>query len=542
MSGARPDRMRGVVVCPQPLAAEIGAAVLSEGGNAFDAAIATAFAQMLTDPHMCGLGGFGAATFVAAGGAPAHLAFHARIGARATPDMWVRDRRGALDLGGYTLFDDHRSNLGHRSVGTPGVVAGLAALHPCARLPWAALLHPTAALARQGFPAPGYVFDMLGRVSAPGLPTPVERMAHTPDSARLWCRDDGRTLKQPGDHWANHEMADTLDRLAAAGAADFYRGDLARAIARELGRGGGYVTEEDLARYAPRLGPPAQGRFRGLSVHSSTPPGGGVTLLQMLHIVDRFPPGAPEEPASAVLAAQAMREAFAERRRTLGDPEFVAVPVDALLGSAWAEAAVERIKAGAPAPAVLAAAPGGTTHLSTCDADGNAVALTHTLGLYSGVVVPGTGIALNSAMDNVDPVPGRPNSIAPGKARLSAMAPTIALEDGRLRLVVGSPGTNAIATSVFQVIVGVVDHGLRPAEAVAAPRVHCEGGPVFVEGRVGAATRAALRAEGFEVRVLPGNYVPSVGRNQLIVVDADGRLTGASDPRRDGGVAVYSRA
>jgi gamma-glutamyltranspeptidase/glutathione hydrolase len=539
-AGRGPRRARGVVVCPQPLAAEIGAGILAGGGNAFDAAIATAVAQMLTDPHMCGLGGFGAATYLAAGAAPAHLAFHARVGSRATPDMWAADCRGALDLGGYTLFDDHRSNLGHRSVGTPGVVAGLAALHRHARLPWATLLRPAAALARRGFPAPSYVFDMLGRASAPGLPSPIERMTRTPDSARLWCRDDGRTLKQPGDHWANPDMADTLDRLAAAGAEDFYRGDLARAIAREIEAGGGYLTAEDLARYEARLVRPVAGRFRGLSVHSSTPPGGGITLLQMLHILDRFPPTAPGEPETYVLMAQAMREAFAERKRTLGDPDFVPIPAEALLGAEWADAAAERIRAGVAAPLVPAAAGGGTTHVSACDTDGNAVALTHTLGLYSGVVVPGTGIALNSAMDNADPVPGRPNSIAPGKARLSAMAPTIVLDDGRLRLVNGSPGTNAIATSVFQVIVGVTDHGLAPAEAVAAPRVHSEGGPVFVEGRIAQAARSALQASGFEVRSLPGNYVASLGRNQLIVIEADGRFTGASDPRRDGGVAAYA--
>jgi gamma-glutamyltranspeptidase/glutathione hydrolase len=235
-----------------------------------------------------------------------------------------------------------------------------------------------------------------------------------------------------------------------------------------------------------------------------------------------------------------MREAFAERRRSLGDPDFVSIPVDRLVGPAWADDAAERIRAGVTAAVAPVGVGDGTTHLSTYDAAGNAVALTHTLGLYSGVIVPGTGIPLNSAMDNTDPVPGRPNSIAPGKARLSAMAPTIVLDDARVRLVNGSPGTNAIATSVFQVIVSVVDGGASPAEAVAAPRVHCEGGPVFVENRISQGAQAALAGRGFEVRPFPGNYVASTGRNQLIVVAPDGRFTGASDPRRDGGVAAYS--
>ena len=191
---------------------------------------------------------------------------------------------------------------------------------------------------------------------------------------------------------------------------------------------------------------------------------------------------------------------------------------------------------------VGAAAGGwGTTHLSVYDAEGNAVAMTHTLGMYSGVTVPGTGIPLNSAMDHVDPIPGRPNSIQPGKARLSAMVPTLVFDNtGRLRLVNGSPGTNAIVTGGLQVLTAMIDFGCSPHEAVAMPRVHCEGGPVFVEGRVSQSAQAALAQAGFEVRPFHGNYIPSCGRNQLIAIEPDGSFVGASDPRRDGGVAAYS--
>jgi gamma-glutamyltranspeptidase/glutathione hydrolase len=336
-------------------------------------------------------------------------------------------------------------------------------------------------------------------------------------------------------------MATTIERLARAGAGDFYQGELASAVAAELERGGGYVTREDLRDYRVRELEPLTGRFRGLRVLSSTPPGGGISLLQMLNLLERFPPATPYAPETYVLLARCMREAFVERARAVADPEFVPVPLDELLSASWADAAAGRLRAGrVPAPA---SAPGGsgTTHLSVCDAEGNAVALTHTLGMYSGVMVPGTGIPLNSTMDNVDAQPGRPNSIAPGKARLASMAPTVVLDGGRPRLINGSPGTNAIVTSVFQVLAGVIDLGMSPHEAVAAPRVHCEGGPAFVENRISRAARAALEGAGFEVRPFPGNYVASTGRNQLIAIDGDGRLTGASDPRRDGGVAVYSR-
>src|ERR1041385_5192700 len=179
--------MRGVVVAPQPLAAEIGAELLARGGNAFDAAISAAFAQMVTDPQMCGLGGFGCATYAWSGGCQ-HIAFHARAGSRATPDMWAADFRGRTELGGYTLFDDHRSNLGHTAVGTPGVVAGLASLHGRAHLPWAELIEPAATLARRGFAAPEFAFEFVRRAQQPGMPSGEQRMKYTPDSARLWCR------------------------------------------------------------------------------------------------------------------------------------------------------------------------------------------------------------------------------------------------------------------------------------------------------------------------------------------------------------------
>src|SRR5579864_1367506 len=277
--------MRGVVVAPQPLAAEIGADLLARGGNAFDAAIGTAFAQMVTDPQMCGLGGFGCATYAWPGGCQ-HVAFHARAGSRATPDMWAADFRGRTELGNYTLFDDHRANLGHTSVGTPGVVAGLASLHTRARLPWAELIEPAASLARTGFPAPEYAFEFVNRAQQPGMPGGTQRMTFTPDSRQLWCRADG-SIKQPGDHWSNPNLADTLERLARSGAREFYAGALAEAIAQEFSQGGGYVTREDLRNYEARLSEPITGTFRGLDVSTAAPPASGITLVQMLQTLER---------------------------------------------------------------------------------------------------------------------------------------------------------------------------------------------------------------------------------------------------------------
>jgi gamma-glutamyltranspeptidase/glutathione hydrolase len=530
--------MRGVVVAPQPLAAEIGAELLDRGGNAFDAAIGTAFAQMVTDPQMCGLGGFGCATYAWGGGAQ-HVAFHARAGSRATPEMWAADFRGRTELGNYTLFDDHRANLGHTAVGVPGVVAGLASLHARARLRWSEVIEPAAALARRAFPAPEFAFEFVRRVQAPGMPGGEQRMTYTPDSARLWCREDG-SIKRPGDHWSNPNLADTLDWLARSGPRDFYEGELGDRIADELADGGGFVTREDLRAYTVRPSDPIVGTFRGLRIASAAPPASGITCVQMLQALDRFEPLVPESPASYVLLAGAMHAAFAARLRAVADPDFVDVPVAELTSAAWADEASARIKQRVRGPVAASVGGEGTTHVSTYDTDGNAVALTHTLGIFSGVIVPDTGIALNSGMDLFDPIPGGPNSIAPGKARVSGMAPTIVFDGRRPTIVSGAPGTNAIVTSVLQVIVNLVDGQLSPVEAVSAARVHCEGGPVFVEGRVSRRSREALAQAGFDLRLMPANYVPGFGRNQVISIAADGAFRGASDPRRDGGIAAYS--
>ena len=264
------------------------------------------------------------------------------------------------------------------------------------------------------------------------------------------------------------------------------------------------------------------------------------TCVQMLQALDEFEPLVPEEPRSYVLLASVMHEAFAARLRAVADPDFVHVPIAELTSREWARSAARRIRERALSPQVTAVGGEGTTHVSTCDADGNAVALTHTLGIFSGVIVPKTGIALNSGMDLFDPIPGGPNSIEPGKARVSGMAPTIVFENGRPAIVSGAPGTNAIVTSVLQVIVGLVDGHLSPVEAVSAPRVHCEGGPVFVEGRVSRPARLALAEAGFDLRLVPTNYLPGFGRNQIISIDGRGEFRGASDPRRDGGIAAYS--
>ncbi|MDQ2787917.1 MAG: gamma-glutamyltransferase, partial [Chloroflexota bacterium] len=275
--------------------------------------------------------------------------------------------------------------------------------------------------------------------------------------------------------------------------------------------------------------------YRGLTV--STSPLGGATALQILNILEGFPVAELGHNSAEYLylLASAMQLAFSERDHMSGDGDHM---MDELVSKRHAAELRARI-AETSVPSKEATAVPGTTHLSVADRDGNAVALTHTLSMGSGVVTSGLGFQYNNGMSTFDPLPGRPRSIAPGKPRITPMAPTIVLRDGRPAIILGSPGSNAIVNAIAQVIVNCLDFGMTPLEAVSAPRIHCEGGPVLTETRLPAAIGRALEARGHRLKPRPFAYDSLQGRIQLIVAE-NGNWIGASDPRRDGGAAMYT--
>lgn len=531
--------MNGVVVAPQPPAAEAGAAVLRQGGNAFDAAVATAFMQAATDPFMCGIGGIGVAhLYDAASSEQVVLDFYGRVGARARADQWAKQARRTA--GGKTYVAGFANAVGYGSILIPGTVAGLAAIHAGrGRLPWRELLQPAIRILRGGMPLYAYITDYF-------FPThqypdgeyfpPFEQFIRTtPAFARLWLRDDG-TVRQVGESIANPDYAATLECLAEEGPDAFYRGSIAARIAADFAANGAPVTADDLAacRAIPRR--PLQADYRGNSI--ATSPVGGVTVLHILNILEGFDlAGLGRNSADYLhLLASAMQLAFGERDDLADDLDQVAL--DRLVGKEHAAALRSRISATGQ-PAREAVGSPGTTHLSVADRDGNVVAMTHTLSLGSGVVTDGLGFQYNNGMNSFDPLPGRPRSIAPGKARVTPMAPTIVSRDGRPVFALGSPGSNAIVNAIAQVIVNLVDFGMTPQEAVAVPRIHCEGGAVMLENRTPAAVAAALAARGHTINPRPFSYDSLQGRVQLVAAGANG-WAGASDPRRDGGVAAYA--
>ncbi len=535
--------MKGVVVAPQPMATEIGARMLERGGNAFDAAVAAAVAQIVFDPFMCGLGGWGSATvYDARCGRTESIGFWPTIGERMYPEIWVNDVRGFTDIWHFALFDDFRNMLGYQAIMTPGTVAGLGELHRryCTRS-WAELLQPAIEWSEQGYPVPEYVAAVLRESSIQGLPHPRLRAQCTPGIRALWQKADGE-LRGRGDHYSNPDQARTLERLVRHGPEDFYRGELADEIARDFEENDAFVTRADLERYQVRRESPIQGIYRDCDVHSPPLPGGGLLLQQMLNVLECFDLSSLEHngPDHAYIIAATLSWAGVTRFRHLADPRFWDVPVEQLLSREHAADIAARIRRRELPDHKTLDAPGHTTHLCAADEQGNCVTITHTLTTCSGVVVPGTGTYWNDCVALMDPIPGRPNSYVPGKARASAISPTIIFRDGRPCMVVGAPGGWSITSAVVQAIVNIVDFGMSPTEAVSAPRFHSEGQPVFCELRIPQATVEALQSRGMQVEQQFFNYAPSFARVQCIVIDQGG-FDAASDPRRDGGTATFSR-
>jgi gamma-glutamyltranspeptidase/glutathione hydrolase len=539
--------MRGIVVAPQPIACEAGRQALERGGNAIDAAVATAMAQMVVDPFNCGLGGFGSMhVFVAETGEDAVLDFYGRVGSRAHPEVFAPDVLGQIE--GHAeryAVRGHANQVGYRAITVPGVVRGLGlAVKRYGRLPWAELLGPAIALARDGFAVDGELYRSWTEPTEPGHLDTLQRARTTDACAAIYTRD-GR-LHRPGEALRQPDLARTLETLAAEGSESFYRGPLARRIADDLDRHGAFVTVGDLHDYEVEVRAPVVGPYRGHQVSSSPPPGSGVQVLEILNILEGYDLAAlgPASAEYVYLWIQAQRFSFADRTRYLGDPAFVDVPVERLISKAHAAEIRRRIDAGETAAVPRVAAgdrDSHTTHVTTLDGAGNAVSLTHTLGTSAGVVTPGLGFMYNNAMYQFHPLPGMPNSIQPGKRRITGLAPSLVFKDGRLRLALGAPGGTRILTAVAMTIVNVIDHAMSAVEAVSAPRVYCDGAVARLESRLFHGVAEALAARGERPKCSEFGHDPFFSPVQAIAVDPrTGRATGASDPRAGGGCVVVA--
>jgi gamma-glutamyltranspeptidase/glutathione hydrolase len=536
----------GMVVAQEIIGAQVGADILRDGGTAVDAVIATAFALAVTHPAAGNIGGGGFLIVRQAAGQSAAYDFRETAPAKSEPSMFLRG-------GQYDSAFHHNS---HVAVGVPGTVAGLhLAWRELGTLPWPRLLEPSVKLARDGF----VVSDALAQSLRGVLPrfAKVSPAAVAQFSRAGTPYEAGDVLKQP-------DLARTLERIAARGPAGFYEGETAAAIENDMRANGGLITRGDLAAYRAMQRAPVTGTYRGYDVLSMPPPSsGGVALVQMLNVLEgydlaRMGPGS----ADAVhVMTEAMRRAYADRARHLGDPDSNPdMPIDRLVSKPYAaqlRLTINPARASVSSPASFEwrAEGADTTHVSIVDGARNAASLTYTLeALYGvGVVVPGAGFLLNNEMGDFNAGPGltnadgligtAPNLAAPGKRMLSSMTPTILARDGRVFMVTGSPGGRTIINTVLQTIVNVVDFGMNAQEAVDRPRYHHQWLPDRLQvERYGLSpdTLVELRRRGHTVQERGAGATQGVA--QVIVYDAeDDLLNGAADSRGADSAAVAVR-
>lgn len=536
----------GMVVTVSPAASEVGVAILKEGGNAVDAAVATAFALAVTWPEAGNIGGGGFMLIhPGRGGEPICVDYREMAPAAATRDMFAR-REPNERLHQYRL------------IGVPGTVRGLALAHQrYGKLKWANLIAPAISLAREGID--------VDRSLARSLNEGLEKSEEFPELRRVYGKDGGAEPWQPRDRLVQPELAATLKTIADQGADAFYTGAIADQIVTEMNAGGGLIAKEDLAAYEAKAREPIDGTYRGYHVFGPPPPSsGGIALVQMLNILEPFELRKRGRWSAETLhlMTEAMRRAYLDRARHLGDSDFVTIP-DHLTSKEYAARLRNEIRDDRATASIelangvtIISESDHTTHFSVVDAAGMAVSNTYTLeqSFGSRIVVRGAGFLLNNEMGDFNPRPGEttdqgqigtePNTAAPRKRMLSSMTPTIVTTpEGNPLLVTGSPGGRTIINTVLQVVLNVLEFEMTPEEAVAAPRFHHAWLPDEIRAEKGIfQDRPQLLDEltkrGQSIKVKSG----AQGDAHTIFIDPKtGQYHGIADHRLGGAARGYGR-
>ncbi|HCL73291.1 MAG TPA: gamma-glutamyltransferase [Gammaproteobacteria bacterium] len=533
----------GMVSSASKLASEVGAETLRQGGNAVDAAVATAFALAVTWPSAGNIGGGGFLVYHGDDGEATTFDFREKAPMAATERMY-------LGLDGAVV--NNSNHFGPLAVGVPGTVAGLYLAHSrLGSLPWEDLVQPAVELAREGIP--------ITYSLQTGFERSASRFRQYPASERKFIKADG-SFYELGETWAQPDLAHTLELIRDNGADGFYRGENAERLASFMADIGGLITEEDLAAYAAREREPIRGTYRGYEIVSMPPPSsGGVGIVQMLNILEGFDLAELGHNSADYLhvLTETMRRAYSDRAEHLGDPDFnESMPLDRLMDKDYAadlRASIDMTRKSESSPELFAQAYESeeTTHFSVVDEDGNMISMTYTLefGYGSAIVVDGGGYLLNNELGDFNAVPGvtdergqigtAPNLVAPEKRPLSSMSPTIVAQDGKPVFAIGSPGGKTIINTTMQVILNVIDHGFNIAQAIEAGRIHHQWLPdvTSIESNsLSADTLESFQARGHLIRER-GSQGAAMG----VYYDREQNLfLGASDSRRgDGGAVGY---
>jgi gamma-glutamyltranspeptidase/glutathione hydrolase len=539
-AGSVPYRAkRGMVVSASSIASDVGFQVIESGGNAIDAAVATAFALAVTHPTAGNIGGGGFLVYRPAKGEPTTFDFREAAPAGSHPEMWLKNGK----------YDSEVHHNSHLAVGVPGTVAGLhLAWKTAGSKPWKELVAPAIKLARDGFE----MTDGLAR----SLERTIPAFKRYPASLAQFTKN-GQPY-QAGDIFKQPDLARTLERIANEGPAGFYEGETAELIEKEMKANGGLITREDLKNYQAKQRAPIRGTYRGYEIIGMPPPSsGGISVQLMLNILEGYDLKASGFGSAQTLhlIAESMRRAFAERAQHLGDPDFVKdMPIQRLLSKEYAAELRKtinpsRASKSSPTTFTWATESQETTHFSVVDAQRNAVSLTYTLeaGYGSKIVVPGAGFLLNNEMGDFNAGPGLtteagligtpPNHAQPGKRMLSSMSPTIIARDGKLFMVTGSPGGRTIINTVLMTILNVIDFGMNAQEAVDAGRIHHQWLPdriSYEENMFSPDTLALLRKMGHTLQPVSAQGVDEI----IVYNEKEDMLEGGLDRRQpDGGVS-----
>ncbi len=522
-----------MVASANPLSSKIGFEILKKGGNAIDAAVATAFALGVAEPFASGIGGGGfMLIYWEKRNEVLSLDYRETAPLHATQQAYE---------GPDGHFVEDKVLEGQLSVAVPGTLAGLTeALRKYGTMDLKTVLEPSIELAEKGYPVSRLLNEMME--------SNLQKISKFPETARIYSKQ-GRPYKI-GDHITLGDLAETYRLIAEKGPEVFYRGAIAEAIEREMKSTKGLITREDLAAYHPVWRQPVHGSYRGYEIFSMGPPSsGGTHVIELLNILEGYDMArlGLNTSQSIYLMSQALKSVFADREKFMGDPDFEKIPLQELLSKEHAgklrkALAIRNLNPKPTAENLPVKESPQTTHLSVVDGEGNLVALTQTLNSFfgSGVVVPGTGVLLNNEMFDFAPRSGTPNSLEPGKRPVSSMSPTVLLKDGKPFLTIGMPGATRIISVLPQILINIIDHQMSLQKAIDAPRIHCiTNREIFIESRIPEDVRNALIRQGCQLTVKKDFDLYFGGAQGILIDPKTGKLHGGADPRREGSVMGF---
>lgn len=530
----------GMVASVHPWASKAGLEILKQGGNAIDAAVATSAMMGVVAPQYSGLGG-GGFILIHLDQIDKTVSIDCREVAPKKADSYLFRKVNGIEsshsLGSGEVVG-YANRIGYKAIGVPGNLAGLsAALEKYGTMNLKKLLKPAINIAKIGYP----VSRRLSEIIAKNVDDSLTKLKMFPATGRIYLRRNG-TYK-PNEIIVNKDLGKTLKKISGQGTEVYYKGEIARKITNDIQKHGGLITQEDLEDYDPVFRKPLSGEYKGYTIFTMSPPGGGATVIEILNILEEFHINRYQKNSEKIihLISEAMKQAFNDKKKFIADPDFNSINIDKLLSKKYAKRIAGKIDID-----VISRVKGqglqdrgDTVHFSVIDSDKNIVSMTESIECYfgSGVTPEGTGFILNDQMHDFNPISGDINSIEPGKRPSSYMAPTLVMRDGAPFLTLGSAGGSRIISSIVEVIVNMIDFGMNIREAVFAPRFHPHEGEINISSDIPEKSQMGLQKMGYKVRVRDINKDEwwYFGAVHAINYNSKSRnVYGAAEPLRDG--------